>query len=743
MLSPGGKIVLAHVTHNICYGGTELNIVKQINALDVQKFEPAIISISDQQGNAENLLSQNVRLFKVRKDPGFQNKIIIDLISIFKKLKPHIVYSHNWTTFFYTVLAAKWARVPIILHGEHGRDTASYESNWKRILACRILSRWCDRITAVSKDLIELVETTWSVPGWKIEYFPNGIDLQRFKPDINREAARRALGVASHKLLIGSIVGKVRPVKDLQTLLRAFSIVIRHRPEATLVLVGQGLDDPELQSVLSDHQLEDFVHLLPHRAHVQEVYPALDIYANTSLYEGMSNTILEAQACGVPVVATRVGGTPTIIRDGLNGLLVSPGKPEKVAEAILHLAGDEELRSQLAANARRYVEQNHDFKNVVRRFEAFYLELYKNRHQLKPAASKRVVRTIGRISHWKDNAPAIIIRENRPIFVINYHRVLPDTLAAEYLFAPMVTPESVFERQLKFFRKHCHVIGVQEAIELISRPDRSRFNKTVVLTFDDGYCDFIDYAAPALEAFELEAILFVVAESSRQREIMWFDRMSHFLCDGGLLEANGHEVFPECVSAEVETLASVTTEAERRLAARRIIHRLTYEPQERIEALMEQLENRLGKKNGRKNGIINEFLSWDDLRSVASRTLFTIGSHGLRHQRLNKLTVEDIQNEVAGSKEMLERNLGESIQFFSYPWGAYDDRVLKAVREAGYTAAFALGNVPCSRPKSLFEIPRIDSGLLKLDDKFDKYYMMGALSPTVSRLRRLKSYLGS
>lgn len=370
-----------------------------MNLLDRHRFAPYLIATRGSDGQLALTLRDDINFIVLNKKPGRDWSIVRKLAAFFQEHQIDIVHSHNWETFLYAFLAARLAQVPVFIQGEHGRDTREIEDGWLKLRVKSLLAWQSDRLITVSQDIADLMIEKWQVNSDKIVVIPNGVDLTRFKESKNRTALRQWLGFPGKAIVIGTVIGTLRPIKDVPTLLQAFATVSRQHSVCRLVIMA-GTNGPANGSVRDDHHqqimniisslgLERAVHFVPPKQDVETYMQSFDIYANSSLYEGMSNTLLEAMACGVPVVATRVGGTPFIVHDGYNGLLVSPGAPDELANALCALAANPWLRERIAENGFRYAREKHDLRSFVTAHERIYEETYyqKTKRRVLPERS--------------------------------------------------------------------------------------------------------------------------------------------------------------------------------------------------------------------------------------------------------------------------------------------------------------------------------------------------------------------
>jgi len=255
------------------------------------------------------------------------------------------------------------------------RDQGFQKSRRVRVVFRRANRRF-DRIVAPSRSIVNALVADENADGKRCLAIPNGVDTERFRPRAEAERAtlRAALGFGVSECLIGC-VASFSPVKQHAILVDAFARVHRQFPQARLLLVGQGPLRGQIEAQLHAIGIAQAVHLLGARRDVEQILPALDIFALASSTEGMSNAILEAQASGVAVVATGVGGNVEVIHDGSNGLLVPPLSAEALAQGLSTLVADRTLRSDLAASALRGIARDHSLTAMTKAYERLYDEL--------------------------------------------------------------------------------------------------------------------------------------------------------------------------------------------------------------------------------------------------------------------------------------------------------------------------------------------------------------------------------
>ena len=321
--------VLAHVIHSLGTGGLENGVVNLVNGSGPDFRHVVVCAASD--GAFRTRLRSDVEVVVVGREGGNARQIV-RLTRVLRRLAPAISHSRNWPTID-AVIAAKLAGVRRVVHGEHGREFADPNGrNRRRNRVRRLLAPAIDRFVTVSHDLRRWLVDEVGIAAAKVVRIVNGVDTDRFAPR-DRDAIRARLGIAADALVIGT-VGRLDPVKDHHGLLRACRRLASAHPDLAVVIAGDGPCRGDLARLVATLGLEGRVHLVGERRDVPDVLAALDVFVLPSIAEGISNTILEAMATGLPIVATAVGGNPELVDDGAHGALVPAGDVDRLASAI-------------------------------------------------------------------------------------------------------------------------------------------------------------------------------------------------------------------------------------------------------------------------------------------------------------------------------------------------------------------------------------------------------------------------
>jgi glycosyltransferase involved in cell wall biosynthesis len=240
-----------------------------------------------------------------------------------------------------------------------------------------------ERVICVSPDLLEK-SVACGVPRERCVLIENGIDTEEFVRRRETAEAKIELGLPPSRFVIGA-VGRLSPEKGFDLLIQAVDQLLYNGLDVSLLIVGEGDCRQALQSQIISLGRGDRIQLLGYRADTRGVYEAMDVYALSSLREGLPNALLEAMALEVPVVATRIAGVPRLITHEEDGLLVEPGSVEALAQALIRLKNDDGLRDRLRKAGRETIESRYSFRARMDRIRALYDQLLDRNQCLNPS----------------------------------------------------------------------------------------------------------------------------------------------------------------------------------------------------------------------------------------------------------------------------------------------------------------------------------------------------------------------
>jgi sugar transferase (PEP-CTERM/EpsH1 system associated) len=378
--SADARPLVAHVVHRFDVGGLENGVVNLINRMPTADFRHAVIALTEITSFRERVLREDVSFHALRKGAGHGVRVYPQLVRLFRALKPAIVHTRNLAAL--EASAPAWlAGVPARVHGEHGWDVADLVgSRVKYRLVRRLYRPFVHRYVALSQGLESYLVDAVGVPRERVVRICNGVDTARFSPPpVGARAPIPDSPFDDPRFWVVGTVGRLGHVKDQVTLARAFVRVLAIAPGAAsrvrLAIVGEGPLRKEIENVLAQAGATNLAWLPGERGDVPAILRGLDCFVLPSRAEGISNTILEAMASGLPVIATRVGGNPELVEDGVTGALVPPEDPQALAREIVACFRSPQLAAARGRAGRARAEQSFSLDGMVRRYGDLYGEV--------------------------------------------------------------------------------------------------------------------------------------------------------------------------------------------------------------------------------------------------------------------------------------------------------------------------------------------------------------------------------
>ncbi len=345
--------LVMHVVYRFDTGGLENGLVNLLNHMPMQAYRHAIVSLTDVTDFRHRVERNDVEFIALHKRPGHGVWLYPRLYSLMRERRPAIVHTRNLAA-LEAVVPAWLARVPVRLHGEHGRDMNDLDGSKRRYQWMRRVYRpFVSHYFALSRDLADYLRAQVDVAPGRVTQVYNGVDVGRFTPAGTTPAPIVGSPFDPSRHWIVGTVGRMQAVKDQPTLVQAFLRVLQQRPELRdrlrLVIVGDGPLREVCRQRLDAAGASDLAWLPGERSDVAVVMRGLHCFVLPSLAEGISNTILEAMASGLPVIATAVGGNADLVTHGETGVIVPVSDPDAMADALTQLA---EAPSRAAAMGR-------------------------------------------------------------------------------------------------------------------------------------------------------------------------------------------------------------------------------------------------------------------------------------------------------------------------------------------------------------------------------------------------------
>lgn len=336
--------LIVHVVHRFDTGGMENGLVNLCNTLPPERYRHVVVALTEYSDFRRRITAQPVAFHALGRRPGHDYTWVPRLWRLLRALRPDVVHTRNLAALEAQFVAAA-AGVRATVHGEHGRDVFDlYGRNRKYNLLRRAARPFVSRYIAVSRDLAGWLGDTVRVPEDKIRQIYNGVDSVQFHPRAGPRPGVLPEGFAAADSVLFGSVGRMVEVKDYPNLVRAFIQLAQTdaaaRRRLRLVIVGEGAARQPCLDLLAAAGLGHLAWLPGERSDIADLMRALDVFVLPSLNEGISNTILEAMASGLPVIATAVGGNVELVEESRTGTLVPPAQPASLAEAMAaYLAG--------------------------------------------------------------------------------------------------------------------------------------------------------------------------------------------------------------------------------------------------------------------------------------------------------------------------------------------------------------------------------------------------------------------
>ena len=371
--SSASRTRVIHLLHTMAYGGPETIIINWLRSMDHVRYENHLVIFrNDNNSHMEFVVAAEAAGLRIhyidwnRSKPAW--KASSQLIQLQKELGADILHCYNTYADLVGVITRWRTGIPIIttmwMWGSLG---------WKREVLQKLetfLLRFFNVVTAQSKDAQEA--TMKRLPGRDVPILIGGLPFNEvtYSPE-QRDQLRSSYGASSHEIVLVH-VARFWPEKAHEVLIEGFRQIVEKEPNARLWVVGIGPEKPKIESLVKELNLESSVSFLGFRDDLYEFLPLADIQVHPSDTEGLPLAVCTGMCAGLPVVATRVGGMPEVVRDGISGFLVEKRNPEQFAQAVLKLIRNEDLRKQLGNGARNIITTEYSLQAATSRLTKVY-----------------------------------------------------------------------------------------------------------------------------------------------------------------------------------------------------------------------------------------------------------------------------------------------------------------------------------------------------------------------------------
>jgi len=364
---------IIHLVLSLAMGGLETWVVNFSKKIKEDRFLPMVCCLESNMDLGASLQAYDIPVVTLGKKEGYDFTLPVRLATTIRRYKADLLHTHNWDAHLYGTIAAQIAPVAAIVHTQHG---ALHDRSWKNDLLRPVLGRLIDRFVGVSEGVSRFAKQSRWVPEQNVMTLVNGIDPDsygRSTPD-TRIKIRQSLSIPRQAPVLIN-VARMSEVKDQQTLLEAVGLLLPVIPSLHLMLVGDGELSSRLKEIAVKMGIAESVHFMGVRSDVAVLLGAADLFVLSSISEGISLSLLEAMSAALPVVATDVGGTSSVVVSGKTGLLVPPRNPTALAQAIQTILDDPPRSKVMGEEGRARVFSHFHSNQMVTAYTTLYKEL--------------------------------------------------------------------------------------------------------------------------------------------------------------------------------------------------------------------------------------------------------------------------------------------------------------------------------------------------------------------------------
>jgi glycosyltransferase involved in cell wall biosynthesis len=358
------------VTHDLAIGGLQQVVVNICRTINTDMFNVSVVCLRDTGPFAQEINELGIKVHVIPpKKGGVDYLSFIKLARLFQTESVEIIHTHNTQPFVDGTLAALMSGVKTIVHTDHARD---FPDKYRYMAAEWIMSQFAYKVVGVSDHTAHNLIHYEKISPRKILVIPNGIDGSRFMIHVDSDRKKKSLGITNKGPILGLGV-RLSEEKGVLYLLRAMPEIIGVFPDISLVIAGAGPSENELKQQTATLGINNHVLFIGPRLDIPEILQIFDLYVLPSTREGLPMVLLEAMAAGCPIVATDVGGNATAISHRFNGSLIKPKDPVALAQEIILVLSDQQLRRQYIHKSKEVFQNCFSAQTMTRAYERLYL----------------------------------------------------------------------------------------------------------------------------------------------------------------------------------------------------------------------------------------------------------------------------------------------------------------------------------------------------------------------------------
>lgn len=368
--SAGGRFRVVHVVPELSVDGLTQVVAALCRSTDHERFDVSVLALNSVERVGEELREEGYRVELIgRRGRPHDYATPIRIAAALRGRGVDLVHTHNTQAFVEGSVGAMLAGVRRVIQTDHAR---LFPDKWRYMAAERLVSRYAERVIGVSDHTCGELRKYIRIPEHKLLTVPNGIVPPPTVSAAEIARKRAELGIDGSGPILG-IGARLVAQKAHHDLLTAVGILRDRYPDLTVLICGDGELRGELERRVEEERLGRNVRLLGIRHDMRAILPLFDIYVLPSIWEGLPMALLEAMAEAIPIVASAVGGVPTAVRDGYNGLTIPPSRPDLFADGVASLLDDAKLRNRLGANGRTLFLERFTAEQMTRTYEQLYL----------------------------------------------------------------------------------------------------------------------------------------------------------------------------------------------------------------------------------------------------------------------------------------------------------------------------------------------------------------------------------
>lgn len=366
---------ILYLTPSATLLGARKSLLLLLEQLNKNKFTPIVVCSKDgdlvRELENRKIKTEILRFHGWRKlrNIKYIPSTVISLVKLIKKEKIELIHCNEFWLNPYGVISARITRIPCITHIRTSLDIKKVKN---------YLLAHSDKLITVSNETRRPIEKFPKIFKKTVTIY-NGVDTGKFNPNIKSDEVRRELNIASDEIVVG-VIGQLYPDKGQKTFIQAASIVLKKYPKTKFLIVGEAKKEryeTQLRDVVDELGLQNEIIFTGKRNDIPQILSILDIFALPTLNEGFARVIIEAMACGKPVIATSVGGNSEAVINGITGFIIPMNSPYILAQKIMELTENESLRRKMGAMGRQRVVNNFSLEHYVGDIEKVYNEFLK------------------------------------------------------------------------------------------------------------------------------------------------------------------------------------------------------------------------------------------------------------------------------------------------------------------------------------------------------------------------------